>query len=228
MTVITSWQVSLLLFVFPQIILRVTIFETWVRLCQSFAQNPVIVLHFSLTKKQSLQWPSVSTCSKHLISPSSLLPSPHYTPPLWPSLVIIYILLESENVIHSVVSNSASPWTVALKASLSMRFSMQEYWSGLPFSLPADLLNPEMELTSPVLADRFFTSEPPFFLQLRKKKFTFAAISKYQLFPMPLLFGVACHTTAGTVATMANSKWSSSNQEVGGTCPCAFSIEKTQ
>ena len=66
------------------------------------------------------------------------------------------------------------------------------------------------------------------FSSIKKKKITFAAISKYQLFPMPLLFGVACHTTAGTVATMANSKWSSSNQEVGGTCPCAFSIEKTQ
>ena len=41
-----------------------------------------------------------------------------------------------------------------------MEFSRQEYWSGLPFLLPGDLVNPEMEPTSPVLADGFFTTEP--------------------------------------------------------------------
>ena len=112
-----------------------------------------------------------------------------------------------------------------------MEFSSQEYWSGLPFPSPADLLNPEMELTSPaspVLADRFFTCKPPFFLQLRKKKLTGAAISEYQLLPMTLLLGVGYHTTAAAVPTMASSKLSSSNQQVGGTCPCALSVEKTQ
>ena len=44
---------------------------------------------------------------------------------------------------------------------------------------------------------------------------------------MTLLFGVGYHTTAATAATMANSKLSSSNQEVGGTCSCALSVEKT-
>ena len=34
---------------------------------------------------------------------------------------------------HSVVSDSATPWTVACQAPLSMGFSRQEYWSGLPF-----------------------------------------------------------------------------------------------
>ena len=34
---------------------------------------------------------------------------------------------------HSIVSNSATPWTVAHQASLSMGSSRQEYWSGLPF-----------------------------------------------------------------------------------------------
>ena len=37
----------------------------------------------------------------------------------------------------------------------------QEYWSGLPFSSPGDLLNPEIKFKSPALADGFFTSEPP-------------------------------------------------------------------
>ena len=32
-----------------------------------------------------------------------------------------------------------TPWTVALQASLSMGFSRQEYWNGLPFPSPGDL-----------------------------------------------------------------------------------------
>ena len=40
---------------------------------------------------------------------------------------------------------SEAPWTVALQASLSMEFSRQEYWSGLPFPPPRDLSNPGIE-----------------------------------------------------------------------------------
>ena len=43
----------------------------------------------------------------------------------------------------------ATPWTVALQAPLSMGFSRQEYWSGLPCPLPGDLPNPENEPGSP-------------------------------------------------------------------------------
>ena len=56
----------------------------------------------------------------------------------------------------------AIPWTVAHQAPLSMGFSGQEYWSGLPS--PEDLPNPEIEpkpLASPALAGRFFTIAPP-------------------------------------------------------------------
>ena len=38
----------------------------------------------------------------------------------------------------------AIPWTVACQAPLSMEFSRQEYWSGLPFTTPGDLPNPEI------------------------------------------------------------------------------------
>ena len=38
-----------------------------------------------------------------------------------------------------------------------MRFSRQEYWSGLPFPSPGDLLNPGIEPISPALAGGFFT-----------------------------------------------------------------------
>ena len=44
---------------------------------------------------------------------------------------------------------------------LSMVFSREEYWSGLPFSSPGDLPEPGIEPTSPALADRCFTTEPP-------------------------------------------------------------------
>ena len=40
----------------------------------------------------------------------------------------------------------ATPWTVAYQAPLSMGFSRQGYWSGLPFPSPGDLPNPEIEL----------------------------------------------------------------------------------
>ena len=56
-----------------------------------------------------------------------------------------------------------TPWTVAHQAPLSMKFSRQEYWSGLPFLPPADLPNPGIEpvpLASPTLAGRFFTTKP--------------------------------------------------------------------
>ena len=52
---------------------------------------------------------------------------------------------------RSVVSNSASPWTVAHQAPLSMGFSRQEYWSGLPFPSPEDLPDPGIKPGSPAL-----------------------------------------------------------------------------
>ena len=55
----------------------------------------------------------------------------------------------------------ATPWTVAYQAPLSMGFSGQEYWSGLPFPSPEDLLDPGIEPGSPVLEADALTSEPP-------------------------------------------------------------------
>ena len=44
-----------------------------------------------------------------------------------------------------------TPWTVALQAPLSMEFSSQKYWSGLPFPSPGDLPDPRIEPGSPAL-----------------------------------------------------------------------------
>ena len=57
----------------------------------------------------------------------------------------------------------ATPWTVAHRALLSMEFSRQEYWSGLPFPPPGDLPDPGIEpisLEFQVVFFFFFTTEP--------------------------------------------------------------------
>ena len=59
------------------------------------------------------------------------------------------------------MSDSATPWTVALLAPLSMEFSRQEYWSGVPFPTPGYIPDPgikAMSLASPALAGGFFTT----------------------------------------------------------------------
>ena len=55
----------------------------------------------------------------------------------------------------------ATLWTVAHQAPLSMGFSRQEYWSGLPFPSPGDLPDPGIKPRSPALQADALTSEPP-------------------------------------------------------------------
>ena len=55
----------------------------------------------------------------------------------------------------------ATPWSVALRDALSIGFSRQEYWNGLSFAPPGNLLNPGIKsesLLSPALAGGFFTT----------------------------------------------------------------------
>ena len=52
-------------------------------------------------------------------------------------------------------------WIVCYQASLSMGFSRQEYWSGLPFASPGDLPDPGIEPCSPILQADSLPSEPP-------------------------------------------------------------------
>ena len=59
----------------------------------------------------------------------------------------------------------ATPWTAACQAPLSMRFSRQKCWSGLPFPSPGDFPNPGIEPRSPALqADSLPTGEAPIYL----------------------------------------------------------------
>ena len=80
---------------------------------------------------------------------------------------------------HAAIHGVAKSWTqmsdwtelnwqtVTWQAPLSMEFSRQEYWTGLPFPSPGDLPDPGIEPASPALAGRFFTTEPagkPFYM----------------------------------------------------------------
>ena len=58
----------------------------------------------------------------------------------------------------------AAPWSITRQAPLSMGFPTQEYWRGLLFPSPGDLLDCEVEPASPASppsAGTFFTTEPP-------------------------------------------------------------------
>ena len=75
---------------------------------------------------------------------------------LWLMLLWTFVyrfLFEYTKIIDCFVLQSCltvTPWTVAPQAPISMGFSRQEYWSGLPFPLPGDLPDPGIELVSPV------------------------------------------------------------------------------
>ena len=58
------------------------------------------------------------------------------------------------------MSDSATPWTIVHQASLSIEFSRQEYWSGLPFPSSGDLPNPGIKYRSPELQADSLPSEP--------------------------------------------------------------------
>ena len=64
--------------------------------------------------------------------------------------------------VTSVMSDSLQPlWTVACQVPLSMEFSRQKYWSGLPFPTPGDLLDSGIKPGSPAKEADSLPSEPP-------------------------------------------------------------------
>ena len=58
----------------------------------------------------------------------------------------------------------ATPWIIACQAPLSMGFSRQEYWSGLPLPSPGDLPDPGIGPGSPASQADSLPSEPPGYL----------------------------------------------------------------
>ena len=76
-------------------------------------------------------------------------------------------------------------WTVARQAPLSMEFSRQEYWSGLPFPSPGDLPDPGIEPGSPALQAVLLPSEPP-----GKPIIALLSVKSIQLSLLPVRFGM--------------------------------------
>ena len=78
---------------------------------------------------------------------------------------MVFEIKNNNDIVVDLVTKSCltlvTPWTVARQAPLSMGFSRQEYWSGLPFPSPGDLPDPGIKPTSPALAGGFFIVEPP-------------------------------------------------------------------
>ena len=99
----------------------------------------------------------------------------------------------------------ATPWTAAPQAHLSMEFSRQEYWSGLPCPPPGYLLTQRLNLeslTSPALTVRFFSASTPWKALtkldsiLKSRDITLPTkvhIVKAMVFPV-VLYGCKCWT----------------------------------
>ena len=71
------------------------------------------------------------------------------------------VIVESESEVAQSCPTLCDPVDCSLPASLSMGFSRQEYWSGLPFPSPGDLPDLGIEPRSPALQADALTSEPP-------------------------------------------------------------------
>ena len=75
--------------------------------------------------------------------------------------VLYFKAIKSKSSKLSHVQLFVTPWTVARQAPLSMGFSRQEYWNGLPFPSPGDLPDLGIKPGSPALQEDSFPSEPP-------------------------------------------------------------------
>ena len=111
-----------------------------------------------------------SASHKHNMSVMSRVrgsPGTHVPQDLETCLRVFMVALQQQKQTHvcacvlSRVRLFETPWTVTYEASLSMGFSRQECWSGLPFPSPGDLPNPRIEPRSPALETDALTSEPP-------------------------------------------------------------------
>ena len=72
--------------------------------------------------------------------------------------VLSSLMLRGRCLVTKLCPTLATPWTVACQAPLSMGFSRQAYWSGLPFPSPGDLPDPGIKPRSPVLQILYWLS----------------------------------------------------------------------
>ena len=98
-----------------------------------------------------------------------------------------------------------TPWTVTYQALLSIGFSRQEYWIGLPFPSPGDLPDPGIEPRSPAVEADALPSEPPGFrcrVGLFIQLFSCLAALKSRIY---ILYGKAIVGFAGSLDCKASA-----------------------
>ena len=112
----------------------------------------------------------LSICCASIASTQMKTPRPSLSPGTGPMVMILTLRdMASATQLCSVFMLSrvrlfATSWIVACQALVSVEFSMEEYWSGLPFPTPGDLPNPGIEPASlefPAFSGGYFTTEPP-------------------------------------------------------------------
>ena len=103
-------------------------------------QSPHLLKLHHFTYTSLYLYVSVSTLSVCVISTSVFIPTPILVP--IPTLIspVGYCLSDGGGLAKSCLTRATS-WTVACQAPLSIEFSRQEYWSGMPFPSPGDLPN---------------------------------------------------------------------------------------
>ena len=74
--------------------------------------------------------------------------------------ILPYTLIHlSLSLVAKACPTLATPWTIACQAPLSMGFSRQEYWSGLPFPSPGDFPDPRIQPGSAALQADYLPTE---------------------------------------------------------------------
>ena len=143
-----------------------TILPMWI-VTEHRVELPVWYSHFCwLSVLHTVMYMSqCSHSSPHLLLPCAVFTRLFSLSLLLPeNMFISTIFLDSAHV--CVLSHFkhvwlfATPWTIAPQAPLSMGFSRQGYWSGLPFPSPGDLPDPEVKLLSPALQADSLPTEP--------------------------------------------------------------------
>ena len=112
------------------------------RLSSSSSKTIIKILNLSLLALPTMSWVYLKSCILTYFSQ-------------------MISILERKCRSLSCVWPFATPWTVPHQASLSMAFSRQEYWSGLPYSSPGDLPVTGIKARSPPLQADSLPSEPP-------------------------------------------------------------------
>ena len=96
----------------------------------------------------------------------------------------------------------STPWTITYQALLSMGSSRQEYWSGLPFPSPGDILDPSSKPGSPTLQADTLPSEPP-----GKPEMKVQSLNHWTTSELSLVLLTTCSMRLGKCKLYRSSHW---------------------